>query len=115
MSTSASASLSAHVLDAALGVPAAGLGVTVLGPDGTPLATTTTDADGRVRLEQPIGPGTHALVLATGSWFAEQGRSTFYPSVHVTFQVGDGEAAPDDHYHVAVLLSPYAYTTYRGS
>lgn len=103
--------LSAHVLDAALGVPAVGLGITLIDPEGGPRETATTDADGRVAFSHEVRPGAHAIVLSTRPWFAAQERSTFYPSVHVVFEV----AADEPHYHVAVLLSPYAYTTYRGS
>jgi 5-hydroxyisourate hydrolase len=50
------------------------------------------------------------LVFGTGPWFAAAGRETLYPSVDVVFGVEEGE-----HYHVALLLGPYSYTTYRGS
>ena len=50
-------------------------------------------------------------MFATGPWFAEQGRETFYPSVTLEFSVVDGTA----HHHVPLLLSPFAFSTYRGS
>jgi 5-hydroxyisourate hydrolase len=56
-------------------------------------------------------PGTHRLVFTTGPWFTEQGRETFYPEVVLTFAVLE----PADHHHVPLLLSPFAYSTYRGS
>jgi 5-hydroxyisourate hydrolase len=101
--------VSTHVLDAALGRPAAGLEVTLTLPDGT-ARTGRTDGDGRARLPDELAPGTHALTFATGPWFAAQDRETFYPEVTVAFTVTAGE-----HHHVAVLLSPFGYTTYRGS
>lgn len=101
--------VSTHVLDAALGRPAADLEVTLRLPDGG-TRTGRTDADGRADLPGELSPGVHTLGFATGPWFAAQERETFYPEVTVSFSVSAGE-----HHHVAVLLSPFAYTTYRGS
>jgi len=101
--------VSTHVLDAALGRPAAGLEVTLTLPDGS-TRTGRTDADGRARLPDELAAGAHTLTFATGPWFAAQERDTFYPEVTIGFSVADGE-----HHHVALLLSPFAYTTYRGS
>jgi len=101
--------VSTHVLDAARGRPAAGLAVTLRAPDGT-TKTGRTDADGRLRPPDELAPGVHAFTFATGPWFAAQDRETFYPEITVTFTVTEGE-----HHHVALLLSPFAYTTYRGS
>ena len=112
-------SLSTHVLDAARGRPARGV-VVVLerrGPGGWEhVARATTDDDGRVRDWSPSGvdlpaAGAHRLTFDTGSWFAAQGLDAFYPEVAVTFTVTD----PDEHHHVPLLLSPFAYSTYRGS
>ena len=50
-------------------------------------------------------------MFATGPWFAEQARDAFYPEVVLTFAVQE----PADHHHVPLLLSPFAYSTYRGS
>ena len=102
--------LSTHVLDAALGRPAAGLDLTLTRPDGTSTAGRTDD-DGRAALEGELAPGMHILTFATGRWFDAQERATFYPEVVVAFSV----ASADAHHHVAVLLSPFAYTTYKGS
>ena len=103
--------LSTHVLDAAYGVPAAGMRVTVSDADGTELAATATDADGRVRFDLDLDLGLYLLGFETGVWFAEQERDTFFPTVGLTFEVDSA----DDHFHLALLLSPYSYTTYRGS
>ena len=70
------------------------------------------DRDGRCRLtEEATALGPHRLVFATGPWFTEQGRETFWPEVVLTFAVRE----PAEHHHVPLLLSPFAYSTYRGS
>jgi 5-hydroxyisourate hydrolase len=58
-----------------------------------------------------LDPGDYRVVFATGAYFADRGQETFYPRVTVSFTVAAGQS----HYHVPLLLSPYAYTTYRGS
>ncbi|GAA1762686.1 hydroxyisourate hydrolase [Nocardioides hankookensis] len=103
--------LSTHVLDSTYGVPAVGMRVTVSDADGTDLATTTTDVDGRVRFDLDLDLGLYLIGFETGVWFAEHERDTFFPAVALTFEVDTS----DDHFHVALLLSPYSYTTYRGS
>jgi 5-hydroxyisourate hydrolase len=103
--------LSTHVLDAALGRPATAVGVR-LEHAGTVLAEERTDDDGRVReLATDLPAGTYRLTFATGAYFAATGRSTFYPEVVVAFTVADA----GEHHHVPLLLSPFAYSTYRGS
>jgi 5-hydroxyisourate hydrolase len=109
-------SLSTHVLDTARGRPAAGVRVTVELADGDGwrgVGGGTTDADGRVPglLDGPLSAGTHRLTFATGPWFRAQGVAGFYPEVTVVCQIED----PGAHYHVPLLLSPYGYSTYRGS
>ncbi|GAB6900494.1 hydroxyisourate hydrolase [Kineosporia succinea] len=107
------ASLSTHVLDSGTGRPASGVSVTLerLADDWTPVVTAVTDADGRVRGDFPaVAEGVFRLTFATGDWFAAQGRECFYPFVTVAFTVTD-----ETHYHVPILLSAYAYSTYRGS
>jgi len=100
--------LSTHVLDATSGRPASGVAVRLESLDGTVLVETGTDADGRVAtLADGLAPGGYRLVFDTGGYFPR----TFYPQVVVTFTV-DG---PEQHYHVPLLLSPFAYSTYRGS
>jgi 5-hydroxyisourate hydrolase len=98
-------SLSTHVLDAVSGSPASGLAVR-LERDGKVLAEGRTDAGGRIAGWE-VGAGAHRLVFDTGSYLAD----TFYPEVVIAFTVRD----PAAHHHVPLLLSPYAYTTYRGS
>jgi len=100
-------SLSTHVLDTARGEPARGVRVR-LERAGEVLATGVTDADGRIR-EWPasLAPGTYRLVFDTGAYL---GDGAFFPEVVVTFAMVDGR-----HHHVPLLLSPYGYSTYRGS
>jgi 5-hydroxyisourate hydrolase len=104
-------SVSTHVLDAALGRPAAGMAVQLF--DGHDLvASGVTDADGRCRLTaEATAAGAHRLVFGTGAWFDGQGRECFWPEVSLTFAVHE----PTEHHHVPLLLSPFAYSTYRGS
>lgn len=108
--------ITTHVLDASRGAPAAGVGVTLetSGPDGwAVVATGVTDADGRIGDLGPahLDSGTYRLTFAVGDYFASTDTDTFYPEVAVTCRV-DSEQA---HYHVPILLSPFAYSTYRGS
>jgi 5-hydroxyisourate hydrolase len=108
--------LSTHVLDTATGRPAAGVRVAVQARHGDgwrDLGGGVTDADGRVPglLAGPLSAGTHRLVFATGEWFKAQGVAGFYPEVTVVFDVQD----PGAHHHVPLLLSPFGYSTYRGS
>jgi 5-hydroxyisourate hydrolase len=75
------------------------------------IASGRTDEDGRLALgPDTLEPGTHTLTFATGDYFAARGVATFYPSVTVAFTV-----AERPHYHVPLLLSPFGYSTYRGS
>jgi 5-hydroxyisourate hydrolase len=106
------AGISTHVLDAALGRPAAGVAVTLTAPDGSVFAGTT-DADGRVGdlYTGALAPGTWTTVFATGDYHAATGQETFFPEVTIAF-TADPERG---HHHVPLLLSPYSYTTYRGS
>ena len=108
--------LSTHVLDAVSGLPATGVRVALDRRNGQgwqPLGEAVTDDDGRVRDLAPggLGVGVHRLIFATGEYFAATGQSAFYPEVSVVFEVTD----PGRHYHVPLLLSPFAYSTYRGS
>jgi 5-hydroxyisourate hydrolase len=100
-------SLSTHVLDASRGCPAAGVPVELFCLDG----------GGSRRLRDfgedatDLAAGTYRLVFGTAAYFAATGQRGFYPEVSVTFDYAD----PTAHYHVPLLLSPFAYSTYRGS
>jgi 5-hydroxyisourate hydrolase len=100
-------SLTTHVLDTAHGRPAAGVGIELELPDGT-RRTTATDADGRATLADELTAGEHELVFAVGDYFGER---AFLDRVPVRFTVAD----PQAHYHVPLLVSPWSYSTYRGS
>lgn len=109
-------SLSTHVLDAVLGRPAAGVPVRLdaARADGwVPLAHERTDPDGRIRFAADLALlGPHRLVFDTAAYFEAAGVAEyFYPEVAIAFSVSD----PAAHYHVPLLLSPFAYSTYRGS
>jgi 5-hydroxyisourate hydrolase len=97
-----------HVLDNTLGHPATGMLVRLHRADGTVAAEARTDHDGRAHLGE-AEPGQTSLAFATGEWFAATGRNTIYPRVVVTVTLGEG------HHHIPLLLTPYSYTTYRGS
>lgn len=104
-------SVSTHVLDAVAGRPAAGIAVRLFAGDDL-VAAGVTDDDGRCRLtEDATAAGPHRLVFDTGAWFAGRGVDAFWPEVTLTFAV----AEPAQHHHVPLLLSPFAYSTYRGS
>jgi 5-hydroxyisourate hydrolase len=108
--------LSTHVLDATTGRPADGVRASwERWADGTwtTIAARDTDQDGRIRDWGPaeLDLGVHRLVFATGAWFAARRQPTFYPEVSIVFEVTDAAS----HHHVPLLLSPFAYSTYRGS
>ncbi len=110
-------SLSTHVLDAVRGRPAAGVAIRleVTADVGWRLlAVARTDDDGRARdgLPETLAEGTYRLTFDTAAYFADQGvKEFFYPEVAVCFTVSD----PGARHHVPLLLSPFAYSTYRGS
>jgi 5-hydroxyisourate hydrolase len=104
-----------HVLDTGTGRPAAGVAVVLSQHDGGTwhrLAASTTDADGRAKDLGPeqLAAGRYRLNFGTGEYYAASGTATFFPEVDLVFEVTGAE-----HYHVPLLLSPFAYSTYRGS
>ena len=102
--------LSTHVLDTTLGRPAGGVGFTLSGADGK-LAEGVTDSDGRAAdVGGALEPGTYSLLFDSGGYFAARGIEGFYPEVLVTFTISGA-----GHVHVPLLLSPFGYSTYRGS
>ncbi len=107
-------SISTHVLDQMRGRPAQGVRATLTAEDGAVLREATTDADGRIKDLVPEGKlaaGTYRLRFDTGAYFASLGVETFYPEATIVFTVRDANS----HYHVPLLLSPFGYSTYRGS
>ena len=114
--------LTTHVLDTAAGRPAAGVGIEVWRLEGEArrlVRAATTNADGRVDDPLLVGDtmaaGVYELVFAVGVYFARQGLAVadppFLDRVPVRFAIAD----PSAHYHVPLLVSPWAYSTYRGS
>ncbi|MFC5930051.1 hydroxyisourate hydrolase [Cryobacterium melibiosiphilum] len=119
---SARSAITTHVLDAVTGRPAVGVPVSLeqLGAtDGTTtwvwLASGVTDADGRLADLGPaaLAPGRYRVVFDTGSFFARTATPTLYPEVIVSIELPADPALA--HVHVPLLLSPFAYSTYRGS
>lgn len=117
MSPHATSPLTTHVLDTATGLPAAGMKVALARLETgafMALCERVTDADGRVRdLLAPgeLALGTHRLRFDSAGYFAERGQPAFFPWVDVVFVV----ASLERHLHVPLLLSPFGYSTYRGS
>ena len=109
-------SLSTHVLDTMHGRPAAGMNVALSGPDG-PIAQGTTNADGRCPEPESDGlaAGRYALCFAVAAYFRAQGVTLPEPAFLDEVRVEFGIAADGGHYHVPLLVSPFAYSTYRGS
>ena len=111
--------ISTHVLDTSLGVPGRGVRVSLervdAHGDGEVIGAGVTDGDGRAKnlvgAGKTLGEGVYRLRFDTAAYFARDGRESFFPDVSITFRVG----AAALHYHVPILLSPFGYTTYRGS
>jgi 5-hydroxyisourate hydrolase len=109
--------ITTHVLDTSLGKPAAGIHVTLSRRDGetyTELARAVTDNDGRVRDFLPaitVTPGSYRLSFETAAHFRASSREAFFDRVALDFLVTDA----NQHYHVPLLLTPFGYSTYRGS
>ncbi len=109
--------LTTHVLDTALGRPAAGVPVRLLTADGTLIAQAATDDDGRIRDLGPadLSAGTYRLHFDVAAYAAATGQQCFFPEVSITFTLTAGADGRVAHHHVPLLLSPFAYSTYRGS
>jgi len=109
--------ITTHVLDTSRGRPAEGVPVTLAieaSGDWRLIGEGITDADGRIASLAPkevIVAGVYRLIFDTAKYFANHQQTSFYPEVTVVFTIDD----PDAHYHVPLLLSPFGYSTYRGS
>lgn len=108
--------LSTHVLDTMHGRPAADLAVVLGGPAGE-IARGRTNADGRCPdlAQTGLTPGRYALRFAVAAYFRAQGVDLPEPPFLDEVEIEFGIAADGGHYHVPLLVSPYAYSTYRGS
>ena len=105
--------ITTHVLDLVMGKPASGIKVH-LHEGGKVLAAGVTNADGRVEnwtSDFSLVISKYCLVFDVESWFASRADDNFYEDVQISFRVDD----PEQHYHVPLLLSPFGYSTYRGS
>jgi 5-hydroxyisourate hydrolase len=118
--------LTTHILDTALGRPAAGIRIDLYrldgsGPrtEGPPLASGLSNSDGRCEKPlmegDPLPVGVYELVFHLGGYFQRQGTSLPKPPFLDEVIVRFGIADPAAHYHVPLLISPYGYSTYRGS
>lgn len=111
--------ITTHVLDTALGRPAAGIAVRLeqraRGGEWTAIGQGETDRDGRLRSLHPEGSplaaGVYRITFDTKSYFASRRVAAFYPEVVVVFETTAGET----HYHVPLLIAPFGFTTYRGT
>ena len=111
--------LTTHVLDTAAGRPAAGIAIQLARLDEAhqwqPLAESTTDTDGRSDSLLPgqstLAPGTYRLTFQVAAYFQSRQVDGFYTAIPVVFTI----RSPQEHVHVPLLLSPFGYSTYRGS
>jgi 5-hydroxyisourate hydrolase len=108
--------LSTHVLDTAHGRPAAGMAVVLTGAQGE-IARGTTNEDGRCPdlLQGALPPGRYAIRFSVADYFRSQGVALPDPPFLDEVTVDFGVATEGGHYHVPLLVSPYSYSTYRGS
>ena len=110
--------ITTHVLDVSLGRPAANVSVILeaqsAGGNWTEAARGVTDADGRLRdwsAAKTLAAGIYRLIFDTRAYFAGRKTASLYPQVVIVFEVRDAQ----EHYHIPLLLSPFGYSTYRGS
>ncbi len=110
--------ITTHILDTSRGRPAHGVHVTLEIEEGgawRAIGQGRTDEDGRLRTLLPDGvrptAGIHRLTFEVAPYFQAYGVGTFFPRVQIAFSI----VAPDEHHHVPLLLSPFGYSTYRGS
>ncbi|WP_047283419.1 hydroxyisourate hydrolase [Pseudomonas protegens] len=110
--------LSVHVLNLENGLPSPGVKVTLeqqVGQDWKPLSEGVTNEQGRIAelfpANRALTAGEYRVVFKTGEYFRQAKRETFFPEIPVIFEVKQTE----QHYHIPLLLSPYGFSTYRGS
>ncbi|NNH86389.1 hydroxyisourate hydrolase [Acinetobacter terrae] len=105
--------ISTHILDTHLGKPAAHVAIKLFSEDGTLLGEALTNTDGRVTdfgLTE-FKAGAYSLEFATSAYFEGLGLETFFPKAVIHFYMKDAS----QHFHIPLLISPFAYSTYRGS
>ena len=111
--------ITTHVLDTSQGCPGVNIRVRLEQHknDGSwrEVSSGTTDSDGRIldllAEEDVLGAGIYQMIFETAPYFENQGISFFYPEIEIRFLLSQ----PEQHYHIPLLLSPFGYSTYRGS
>jgi 5-hydroxyisourate hydrolase len=105
--------ITTHILDTAIGQPARNVAVALSDANGDVIGRGRTDSDGRCRdlLNEPLRAGRYRMSFDVADYFLARGIHSFYPVVHIDFEVFDAA----QHYHVPLLISPFGYSTYRGS
>lgn len=106
--------ISTHILDINLGHPAEGVTVQLekkVGDRWSQIAESKTNNDGRIAFQNPAEAGVYRLTFQTESYFKKNNLTPFFIEAPVTFQISD----TNRKYHVPLLLSPFGYSTYRGS
>jgi 5-hydroxyisourate hydrolase len=102
--------ISTHVLDTTRGEPAAGVRVTLSRPDGADPLSRETDADGRIDLG-PVAAGTYRLSFDVGAYYKKKGGAPFLQRASLDVEISDATR----RYHIPLLMSPFACSSYRGS
>jgi 5-hydroxyisourate hydrolase len=107
--------ITSHVLDTSIGKPAAGISVELFFQNGehwNAIAKSQTNSDGRINewLNEQPNAGIYKIRFDTKKYFEKKSVASFYPYVEIVFEV-----KVDEHYHIPLLLSPFGYSTYRGS
>lgn len=110
--------ITTHVLDVSMGRPAASVSVVLESRSATgvwsEISRGVTDNDGRLKdltAGKTLSSGIYRLTFETGAYFAQRQTESLYPQVTIQFEVKAGQG----HYHIPLLLSPFGYSTYRGS
>ena len=111
--------ITTHVLDTSQGCPGANIQIRLeqqkTDKNWQIIASGTTNSDGRIANLIPddkvLDSGVYRMVFATGPYFEQHGKAYFYPEIEVRFLLNH----PEQHYHIPLLLSPFSYSTYRGS
>lgn len=108
-------SLSTHVLDTTHGCPAAGVRLRLLTGEGALIREAMTDHDGRCAVLPAVVPGTYRIEFHMADYFRSQGVALLDPPFLDVIPIDFGVSEPAEHYHVPLLVSPFGYSTYRGS
>lgn len=108
--------ISTHILDTALGKPASGINIVLeqeVSQQWIQIGAALTDADGRVKSlsDSSLPVGHYRLTAQIGDWFQRTDRASMYQQAQIDFMTAEGEA----HYHLPFLISPWSWSTYRGS